>query len=106
LRWLLLPFLLLSGVTVVATVGELLRVLGVFDYNILFQNPLMSRLGIMDNVLQVVIGINSVFLVMFGVPMALVLHDLMRTLRRFHVLTNRWIMPDLDSQDSYLCKRS
>jgi hypothetical protein len=102
LRWLLLPFLLLSGVTVVATVGELLRVLGVFDYNILFQNPLMSRLGIMDNVLQVVIGINSVFLVMFGVPMALVLHDLMRTLRRFHVLTNRWIMPDLDSQDSYL----
>jgi hypothetical protein len=102
LRWLLLPFLLLSGVTVVATVGELLRVLGVFDYNILFQNPLMSRLGIMDNVLQVVIGINSVFLVMFGVPMSLVVHDLMRTLRRFHVLTNRWIMPDLDSQDSYL----
>ena len=37
LRWLLLPFLLLSGVTVVAIVGELLRVLGVFDYNILFQ---------------------------------------------------------------------
>ena len=102
LRWLLLPFLLLSGVTVVAILGELLRVLGIFDYNILFHNPLMSRLGIIDNVLQVVIGINSIFLVMFGVPMALVLHDLTRTLRRFHVLTNRWMMPDLDSQESYL----
>jgi hypothetical protein len=34
--------------------------------------------------------------------MALVLHDLTRTLRRFHVLTNRWMMPDLDSLESYL----
>jgi UDP-2,3-diacylglucosamine pyrophosphatase LpxH len=102
LRWLLLPFLLLSGLTVVAILGELLRVLGIFDYNILFQNPLMRRLGVIDNVLQVVIGINSIFLVMFGVPMALVLHDLTRTLRRFRVLTNRWTMPDLDSQQSYL----
>jgi hypothetical protein len=89
-------------VTVVAILGELLRVLGIFDYNILFQNPLMSRLGIIDNVLQVVIAINSVFLVLFGAPMALVLHDLTRTLRRFHVLTNRWMMPDLDSEEPYL----
>ena len=102
LRWLLLPFLLLAGATVVAILGELLRVLGIFDYNILFHNPLMSRLGIIDNVLQVVIAINSIFLVLFGAPMALVLHDLTRTLRRFHVLTNRWMMPDLDSEASYL----
>ena len=102
LRWLLLPFLLLSGLTVIAILGELLRVLGIFDYNVLFQNPLMSKLGIIDNVLQVVIGINSIFLVMFGVPVALVLHDLTRTLRRFHVLTNHWMMPDLDSQEAYL----
>ena len=102
LRWLLLPFLLLSGLTVIAILGELLRVLGIFDYNVLFQNPLMSKLGILDNVLQVVIGINSIFLVMFGVPVALVLHDLTRTLRRFHVLTNHWMMPDLNSQKAYL----
>jgi hypothetical protein len=62
----------------------------------------MNRLGFIDNVLQVVIGVNSIFLVMFGFPMALVLHDLTRTLRRFHVLTNRWMMPDLESQESYL----
>src|SRR5215831_9810936 len=86
LRWILMPFLLLAGVTTVAILAELLRVLGIFDYNILFQNPLMSRLGIVDNVLQVVIAINSIFLVLFGVPMALVLSDLKRTLRRFHVL--------------------
>jgi hypothetical protein len=102
LRSLLLPFLLLAGVTVVAILGELLRVLGIFDYNILFHNPLMSRLGIIDNVLQVVIAINSIFLVLFGAPMALILHDLTRTLRRFRVLTNHWMMPDLDSEACYL----
>jgi UDP-2,3-diacylglucosamine pyrophosphatase LpxH len=102
LRWLLLPFLLLSGATIVAILGELLRVLGIFDYNILFHNPLMSRLGIIDNALQVVIAINSVFLILFGVPMALLLHDLTRTLRRFHVLTGHWTMPDFDSEQSYL----
>jgi hypothetical protein len=62
----------------------------------------MSRLGIIDNVLQVVIAINSIFLVLFGAPMALILHDLTRTLRRFRVLTNHWMMPDLDSEVSYL----
>ena len=68
LRWFLLPFLLLSGVTVVAIVGESLRVLGIVDYNILFQNSLMSRLGIIDNVLQVVIAINSIFLIYSDCP--------------------------------------
>ena len=102
LRWLLLPFLLLAGVTVVAILGELLRILGIFDYNILFQNPLMSRLGIIDNVLQVVIAINSIFLLLFGAPMALLLHDLTRTLRRFHVLTSHWSLPNLDSEMCYL----
>jgi len=102
LRWILMPFLLLTGVTTVAILGELLRVLGIFDYNILFQNPLMSRLGIVDNVLQVVIAINSAFLVLFGAPLALVLSDLRRTLRRFHVFTSHGTTPDLDSEEPYL----
>ena len=102
LRWVLLPFLLLAGVTCVAMAGELLRVLGIFDYNILFHNPLMSRFGIIDNVLQVVIGINSVFLVLFGVPTAIVLHDLIRTLKRFQLVTSQGITPNLDSEEPYL----
>ena len=102
LRWLLLPFLLLSSVTLVAILGELLRVLGIFDYNVLFDNPLMNRLGVIDNVLQVVIAINSIFLILFGAPMVLLMHDLKRTLRRFHVLTSGWTIPDLDSDLSYL----
>ena len=82
--------------------GEALRLLGIFDYNILFHNPLMSRLGIIDNVLQVVIGINCVFLVLFGVPMAIVMHDLRRTLNRFHLMTSKSSAPDLESDASYL----
>jgi hypothetical protein len=102
LRWLLLPFLLLAGVTIVAIAGELLRVVGIFDYNILFHNPLMSRLGIIDNVLQVVITINSIFLVLFGVPALVVHRDLLRTLNRFRLLTGRGITSDLDSDEPYL----
>jgi hypothetical protein len=94
--------LLLSGVTIVAILGESLRVLGIFDYNILFQNPLMSRLGIIDNVLQAVIAINSIFLILFGLPMTVVSHDLTRTLRRFRLLTNHGATTDLDSVEPYL----
>jgi UDP-2,3-diacylglucosamine pyrophosphatase LpxH len=102
LRWVLLPFLLLAGVTVVAIAGEILRVVGMFDYNILFHNPLMSRLGIIDNVLQVVIAINSAFLVLFGIPALVVQRDLSRTLKRFHLLTSHGTTPNPDSEESYL----
>jgi hypothetical protein len=102
LRSVLLPFLLLAGVTVVAIVGEILRVVGIFDYNILFHNPLMSRLGIIDDVLQVVITINSIFLLLFGVPATLVWRDVSRTLNRFHLLTSRGTTPNVDSEEPYL----
>jgi len=102
MRWLLLPFLLLASVTVIAIIGELFRILGIFDYNILFHNPVMSRLPVVDNVLQVVIEINSMFLIFFGVPTALVIYDLMRTLRRFRLLTSHGADPDAVSSESYL----
>jgi UDP-2,3-diacylglucosamine pyrophosphatase LpxH len=101
LRWLLLPFLLLFGVEILSIGGEILRLLGVFDYNILFHNPVMERLGIINNVLQVVITVNSVLLVLIGVPMALVLRDIRRILRRFRLLTSHGIGPDL-SDEPYL----
>jgi UDP-2,3-diacylglucosamine pyrophosphatase LpxH len=102
LRWVLLPFLLLAGVTFIAILGEILRIAGVFDYNILFHNPLMSRLGIIDNVLQVVIAINSMFLILFGIPAMLVERDLMRTLHRFRLQTSHGVTPNLDSDEPYL----
>jgi UDP-2,3-diacylglucosamine pyrophosphatase LpxH len=102
LRWVLLPFLLLAGATVIATLGEVLRVAGIFDYNIIFHNPLMSRLGIIDNVLQVVITINSIFLILFGIPAFLVERDLMRTLRRFRLHTSQGMSLNLDTEEPYL----
>lgn len=100
-RWLLLPFMLLFGVEILSLCGEILRLLGVFDYNILFRNPLMERLGIVNNVLQVVVTVNSFLLVLIGVPMALVLRDIRRILRRFRLLTSHGIGPDL-SEEPYL----
>jgi hypothetical protein len=102
LRWVLLPFLLLAGVTVIAILGEFLRVAGIFDYNVIFHNPLMSRLGIVNNVLQVVITINSVFLILFGIPALFVERDLMRTLHRFRLRTSHGVTPNLDSEAPYL----
>jgi UDP-2,3-diacylglucosamine pyrophosphatase LpxH len=102
LRWLLLPFLLLSGLTILSLLGEILRVVGLFDYNILFHNPLMSQLGVIDNVLQAVLTVNSIFLVVIGIPLLLVTRDLMRTLRRFQLLTSRGVLPDVASDESYV----
>ena len=102
LRWVLLPFLLLAGATVIAILGEVLRVAGIFDYNIIFHNPLMSRLGIIDNVLQVVITINSIFLILFGIPAFFVERDLMRTLHRFRLQTSHGMSPNLDTEEPYL----
>jgi UDP-2,3-diacylglucosamine pyrophosphatase LpxH len=98
LRCLFLPFFLLFGVEILAIGGELLRLLGIFDYNILFRNPLMERLGIINNVLQAVITVNSIFLVLIGVPMFLVLRDIGRTLRRFRLLTSHGVGPDLSDE--------
>lgn len=100
-RWLLLPFLLLFGVEVFSIGAEALRILGIFDYNILFHNPLMQRLGVINNVLQIVITINSIVLVVVGIPTMLVLRDLGRTLRRFRLLASHGIGPDL-SEEPYL----
>ena len=102
LRWVLLPFLLLAGATMIAILGEVLRVAGIFDYNIIFHNPLMSRLGIIDNVLQVVITINSIFLILFGIPAFFVERDLMRTLHRFRLQTSHGMSPNLDTEEPYL----
>ena len=100
LRWVMLPFLLLAGLTTLAIAGELLRVTGIFDYNILFHNPVMRRLGIINNVLQVVIMVNSIFLILFGIPAVLVQRDLLRTLSRFRLLTSYAKGgPNLDSDE-------
>jgi hypothetical protein len=50
----------------------------------------------------VVIAINSIFLVLFGVPAAVVQHDLKRTLARFQLHTDYGIIPNLDSEECYL----
>lgn len=100
-RWLLMPFLLLWGVEVLAIGGEALRLLGIFDYNVLFHNPVMERLGFVKNVLQIVIMTNTIVLIIVGVPLYLVVRDITRTLQRFQLLTSRGAGPDL-SDEPYL----
>lgn len=100
-RWLLAPFLLLFGVELFAIAGEALRLLGIFDYNVLFHNPVMERLGFVNNILQVVISINSFFLIVIGIPTMLIIRDLRKTLLRFQLHTDQGTGPDL-SDEPYL----
>ena len=62
----------------------------------------MSRLGIIDNVLQVVIAINSIFLVCSASPRRWSSATSCEPLHRFRLLTSHGITPDLDSEAPYL----
>jgi len=49
-----------------------------------------------------VITINSVFLILFGIPAFFVERDLMRTLHRFRLQTSSGMSPNLDTEEPYL----
>lgn len=81
-------FLLLLTITVAAMVAAVLRLLGVFDVNILLDNEFIRSLGFVGSVLHAIIVVNMLillFMLVVALPGAVVLHDLLKTLRRFHV---------------------
>jgi len=81
-------FLLLLAFTLLALVGEALRVAGVINDNIFINNPLFRSLGFFGNILHVIIVFNMIilfFMLVVAVPGMVVLHDLKNTLRRFQI---------------------
>ena len=53
LRWVLLPFLLLWTITTAALVAQALKLLGIFNVNVVLDNPLLRSLGIFGNAVAV-----------------------------------------------------
>lgn len=89
LRWLILPFLLLSGLTTFVLVGAALEWLGITQTNIFLYNGLFTSLGFLGNLAQIVLVINAIVYSVLGVlffPLSFILRDIKKTLKRFRVI--------------------
>ena len=104
LRWLILPFLLLFGLTTFVLAGAALEWLGITQTNIFLYNGLFASLGYLGNLAQIVLIINAIVYVILGVlfvPLSFILRDIKKTLKRFRLI----IHPDdlsAGKEQSYL----
>lgn len=88
LRWLSLPFLLLSGLTLFVLGGSLLNYLNITESNLFLDNMIFNSLGIVGSLLQIVLTINAVvlfILILFAIPLGFVYRDFRQTLKRFGI---------------------
>ncbi len=91
LRWLILPFLLLSGFEIFVLAGAALEWLGKTNTNIFLNNRVFSSLGIIGNLVQMILVINSVLTVIFialAVPLYFIWRDFKSALERFRIVLN------------------
>jgi UDP-2,3-diacylglucosamine pyrophosphatase LpxH len=89
LRWLLLPFLLLSGLTTFVLVGAALEWLGITTSNYFLNNRVFAHLGILGSLVQLILIVNTVVFVVFAalsVPLYFIWRDVRATLQRFRIV--------------------
>jgi UDP-2,3-diacylglucosamine pyrophosphatase LpxH len=91
LRWLILPFLLLSGFETFVLIGAALEWLGKTETNIFLNNQLFTALGIVGNLVQMILIVNTILFVNFivlAVPLYFIWRDFKATLQRFRIVLN------------------
>ena len=89
LRWLILPFLFLSGLEIFVLGGAALEWFGKTHTNIFFNNRLFASLGMAGNLVQLILIINTFLTVCFvalAVPLYLIWRDFKTTLQRFRIV--------------------
>ena len=89
LRWLILPFLLLSGFEIFVLGGAALEWFGKTDTNIFLNNRLFTSLGFVGNLVQLILIVNTILFVNFvvlAVPLYLIWRDFRATLQRFRIV--------------------
>jgi hypothetical protein len=88
LRWLLLPFLLLSGLTLFVLGGSGLEYFELTSTNIFLDNRIFNSLGIVGSLFQYILMTNAILLLttlVLAIPIGLIFRDLKRTLIRFGI---------------------
>ena len=91
LRWLILPFLLLSGFEIFILVGAALEWLGKTDTNYFLNNRVFDSLGLVGNLVQWILIINTVLFMNFvalAIPLYFIWRDFKATLQRFQIVVN------------------
>jgi UDP-2,3-diacylglucosamine pyrophosphatase LpxH len=86
LRWILLPFLLLFGVSLIVMAGSVLEWSGFTDSNYFLNNRLFESLGFVGSLFQLILTINMVViaeLIVFAVPVWFILRDAKQSAERF-----------------------
>ncbi|MFZ2088100.1 MAG: metallophosphoesterase [Desulfobaccales bacterium] len=89
LRWLIMPFLLLSGFEIFVLGGAALEWFGLTDTNIFLNNRIFSSLGLVGNLVQMILIVNTVLFVNFlalAAPLYLIWRDFRTTLERFRIV--------------------
>ena len=105
LRWVLLPFLLLLTVTLLALGGEVLRFLGVFNVNVLLDNPLTRALGLFGDIVRWILTASMFvwfFVLAISVPLYVIYRDVRRALVRFQIYPSYKSAPTDAANNIYL----
>ena len=105
LRWLIVPFTLLLTVTIFALVTQLLKVLGIFDFNILIENRFIIWLGLFGDIISWTITISMIgwfFILVVAVPLYFVYRDVRGTLRRMQIFPLFKSAPTDEANSIYL----
>jgi UDP-2,3-diacylglucosamine pyrophosphatase LpxH len=105
LRWLLVPFMLLLTVTAFALIAQLLKYIGIFNANILLENPLTKWLGLFGDILRWIITASmAVWFFVFAVslPLYFIYADIRRTLLRMQIFPAYKSAPTNEANNNYL----
>ena len=89
LRYAVVPFLILFGVSVVNLVGLLLEASGIVGTRIFLDDRLLAPLGFAGSILGIIFTVNAVvigLLLLVSIPLLIFYRDVRRTLVRFDVL--------------------
>ena len=90
-RWLLLPFLMLFGLTVFAVIGQILLLFGLYEVNFALENFIYDYFGYVGDAFSWLMTINMgifFFLVILAFPLGLIFRDVRSALYRFRILTS------------------
>jgi UDP-2,3-diacylglucosamine pyrophosphatase LpxH len=98
-------FLLLLSFTLVALVAEVLSFLGIFNANLMLDNPVFRSLGFVGSVLHAIVVVNMLilfFMLIVALPGWLVLHDVLKTLRRFRISPTEFASGEGRTDEAYV----
>lgn len=105
LRLLILPFLTLFTVSILVLIGGFLEEYGVLGTSLFTDNKILSSLGFVGSILDVVFYINGIiilFLIPVSIPIWLIIRDFKKTLERFQILAKENLI--LEKDDAYIKK--